>query len=414
MFNSSSNKSIAKSARSILFALVIVWSLPGHTNPSEAEGSVNFFVDAKSDFDIYTENPDSSRQQWMRENFYRMQTYSPYFDDRLSWYPMAWEYQNAYGIGSGDSLVSAHPEWILKDTDGSRLYISFGCSGGTCPRYAGDIGNPEFRTWWIHQAKQKISTGYLGLWVDDVNLLWRIGDGGGNSVRPIDPRTGKEMTLADWRRYFVELLEELRSAVPNAEIVHNFIWYADDYRNQYVSRQIAAADYLNFERGISDSGIRGGDGKYGFETFLDLIDYAHSIGVNVVLDDDDDQSVKDRDYELAFYFLINDRGDLIGADGDRSRMNPDNFWSGYATELGSANGDRYVWNGLFRRDFDCGIVLVNQPDSLIVTVSLGEPYTDLEGVTVSSVTLEDASGEVLTQRCDQATEPMPPSNLTAD
>ena len=56
---------------------------------SDSAGEIKFFVDAKADFSPWTKN--ASRKQWktMRENYYRMQVYSPYFDKRLAWYPNA-------------------------------------------------------------------------------------------------------------------------------------------------------------------------------------------------------------------------------------------------------------------------------------------------------------------------------------
>jgi hypothetical protein len=135
------------------------------------------------------------------------------------------------------------------------------------------------------------------------------------------------------------------------------------------------------------------------------------MGKQVIMDDDDDNSVVDRDYELAFYLLINDGGDLIGADGDRGRMNPANFWSGYEVQLGSAKGPRYRWKNLFRRDFDCGTVLVNQPESTTANVDLDESFVDLEGSEITAVTLGPAAGAVLVKPCEGARRPMPPEDL---
>lgn len=377
-----------------------------------SEGVVNFFVDASSSFDPWTASPTPAQQAWMREHYDRMQTYSPYFDSRLSWYPNAWDYKDSYAIKPGWAVYAEHPEWILRDANGQMLYITYACSGGTCPQYAADVGNPDFRNWWIEGAKSKIALGYDGVWVDDVNLDWRIGDGSGNPVRPIDPRTGSEMSLADWRRCFAEFMEQLRAALPNAELAHNVIWYTQPLDDPYVLREYDAADYINFERGITDGGITAGTGKYGFETFIALIDRIHARGRNVIMDDDDDASIVARDYELAFYFLINDGGDLLGSDGDRARMNPDGFWSGYETDLGAATGARYKWNGLFRRDFECGVVLVNQPDQATVQVSLGGTFTDLSGLAVSRVTLVESSGRVLTNpACAGTKTPSPPATL---
>ncbi len=360
-----------------------------------SEGSVRFFVDAKSNFDRWTKRPSATQQAWMRANYFRMQTYSRYFDTRLEWYPRAWVYKDSYAIKPDWRVFDEHPEWVLRDADGALLYIDYGCSDGRCPQYAADIGNPDFRAWWIRAASASIERGYAGIWVDDVNLAWRISNGDGESVKPVDPRTGRQMTLADWRRYFAVFMEELRAALPHAELAHNIIWYAGASDEPFIRRQIDAADYINLERGISDRGIRGGAGRYGFETFLALIDFVHSRGGNVIMDDDDDDSVAARNYELAFYLLINNGGDLLGADGDRKRMNPDNFWAGYHIDLGRATGPRYRWRGLFRRDFACGLVLVNQPDSPTVNVDLGGRYTDLDGRKVRVVSLRAASGEVL-------------------
>jgi hypothetical protein len=217
----------------------------------------------------------------------------------------------------------------------------------------------------------------------------------------MDRRTGARMTYADYQRYFAEFMEQVRSRFPDAEIAHNVIWStaAADSDDQFLVRQMQAADYINLERGVTDNGITGGTGTYGFETFLKFIDGVHSLGRNVILDDDDSTSIKDRDYELATYFLINNGKDMLGADGDRSRMNPDSFWAGYLLNLGDALGHRYLDTGVFRRDFKCGVVLVNQPGQPSRTVALNQAMTDLNGQSVRSVTLAAAEGEVLILPC---------------
>jgi hypothetical protein len=373
---------------------------PANVNPAAA-GTVKFFVDAKSNFDAWTKDPSEEQKAFMRENYYRMQTYSSYFDKRLTWYPNAWVYKDAYALKPKWTVTSENPDWILKDADGNLLYIPYACSDGACSQYAADLGNYEFRNWWMDELEATMSAGYIGVWIDDVNLKWRVGNGDGDSVKPIDPRTGVEMTYADYQRYFAEFMEAIRTRFPNAEIAHNAIWPAKpaDDNDQYIRRQILAADYVNLERGVTDN-LKGGSGTYGFESFLNYVDWVHSLGRNVILDDDDDDTIRERDFELAVYFLINNGNDLIGADGDRSRMNPDNFWAGYKTYLGEALGERYRQNGIFRRDFECGVVLANSPGEPSRSVSLGELMTDLNGALISSVTLGEREGEVLVKNCD--------------
>ena len=83
----------------------------------------------------------------MRDHYWRMRAYAPYFDTRLSWFPEARGSTRTptRSIPARTPLDSEHPEWILKDAAGNKLYIPFGCSSGTCPQYAADIGNPAFR-----------------------------------------------------------------------------------------------------------------------------------------------------------------------------------------------------------------------------------------------------------------------------
>ena len=78
---------------------------------------------------------------------------------------------------------------------------------------------------------------------------------------------------------------------------------------------------------------------------------------------------------------------------------PGAFSADYQIDLGDALTGHYKWNGLFRRDFDCGMVLVNQPEQLTITVPLGGNFVDLDGSTFSSVALPTVSGAVLTKPC---------------
>ena len=382
--------------------LLLMLAFSANAELQHSEGNVKFFVDAKSNFDRWTKSPTKADRAWMRENYYRMQTYSPYFDRRLDWYQDAWVYKDAYALKPGWSITREHPEWVLRDGGGNMLYIPYACSGGTCSQYAADLGNIEFRNWWLGALADVMSAGYIGVWVDDVNLKWKVGNGDKKFVNPIDPRTGAEMTYANYQRYFAEFMEDIRSRFPNAEIAHNAIWStkAADGNDQYLERQVLAADYINLERGVTDNGIKGGTGRYGFETLLNYIDWVHDLGRNVIMDDDDSTSAQERDLELAVYFLINNGGDMLSADGDRDRMNPDNFWSGYLTNIGDALGDRYKVGGVFRRDFTCGVVVVNQPQQRARTVDLGESMQDLDGNLVDSVTLGESEGEVLVRACD--------------
>lgn len=376
----------------ISFSLLIISPAVAYCtgSASTSTGSVRFVKAAESSFDRYTLNPSQSQIEWMRAHYSRMRTYSPYFDSRLSWFPDAWVYKDLYAIYVGSALAQQHPEWILKDSSGRKLYIPFGCSGSSCPQYAGDVGNPDFRAYWISQAAQTLVQGYRGLFIDDVNMAFRVGDGSGQFVAPTDPRTGSPMTSSGWRRYVAEFTEQIRAALPQAEIVHNALWTVG-HDDPYEQRELLSADFIEMERGVNDAGIRGGGGTFGFETFLSHIDWLHAHGKSVVFDSNVSTNVG-REYGLASYFLINTGSDGLGNDPGST---PDDWWRGYDVQLGSAMGGRYLWNGVLRRDFEHGVVLVNQPDAPQKTLLLERTYTSLAGGQLTSLALNSASGAVL-------------------
>jgi hypothetical protein len=352
----------------------------------KAGGSMVSFID----------NSTSTQQQWMRTHWQRAVVVGGYWDSKLSWYPNGWAYMDAYAIYNGSSLASQHPEWILKDSSGRKLYIPFACSGGTCPQYAADIGNPAWRQDYINRCKALIAKGYKGIFADDVNLDMNVGNGSGQQVAPIDPRTGSTMSDAAWKSYFATFMEQLRAAIPSAEIVHNAVWFAGggshDGSQPEVARQIRAANYYNLERGFIDGGLTGGTGVWSVYAFMRFIDAVHSAGRHVVLQSYANDTTS-AEYNLAGYFLINDGRDYLSSTLGSLQSN---WWSGYETDLGDAKGGRYMWNGVWRRDFTRGFVLLNEPGAASKTLALGGSYKNTAGKTVTSVTLGAARGAVLT------------------
>lgn len=371
-------------------------------------GAVQFVKRTGPEFDTYTTNPTASFSSWMNAKFWRSEVFTPYFDNKTSWYKNGWVYEDSYSIYPSSPNVTAHPDWILKDTGGNRLYIPWGCANNTCPQFAADIGNPAYRSWWIGVVKQAVAKGYKGVWVDDVNMDMNVGNGQGQTVAPVDPRTGKPMTPVAWRGYMATFMEELRAAVPNAEILHNSVWYAvwgPRDTDPYVQRQIKAADFINVERGVNDDGLTGGTGEWSLNALLGYIDRVHALGKGVIYDGFD-ASVQGREYNLAAYYLTSTGNDGVGL-GD---MTPSNWWSMYDVDLGNACGTRALYQGVNRRDFAGGVVLLNEPGAPTRTVTLPQAMTDASGAKVTQVTLSARAGAVLrgTTSCTPApTTPAP-------
>ncbi len=380
--------------RALIVAVLATWLLilayVGTANAADEPGRIRFAMGAESDFDRFSYSPSNDRQSWMREHYWRMRTYSPYFDSRLDWYPNAWNYKDAYAIYTGEALARERPEWILRDQSGNKLYVQFGCSNGSCPQYAGDIGNPAFRAHWIADMRSRLAQGYRGLFVDDVNMELKVSDGNGRQVRPRDPRTGETMSDGTWQRYMADFMVEIRAAFPNKEIVHNALWFAGD-GNENLRRQLSAADFIEIERGVNDGGLTGGTGQFGVESLMRFAERRHEHGTGVILESYA-SSAAERTYNLAAYFLISSGRDaIINSNGGT----PESWWSGYDVDLGRALGARYRYQGAWRRDFEGGVALLNEPGSPSRTITFDEPLRDAGGDERRSVTLGAASGAVL-------------------
>lgn len=359
------------------------------------EGRAHVVVGANTAFGQWTQG-----DHWdlLRQRYDTIRVYEPYWDSRLESFDDVVVYRVAMGIAvdnPADTRATDHPDWVLRTAGGDPTYLDFGCSGG-CPRYAADVGNPAFRADFVDYVRDLRDRGYKGLHLDDVNLLWRFSDRFGDDIEPIDPRTGDVLRLEDWQRYFAEFLEEVRDAVPDMTIVHNVIWYTDSptFDNPHVTRQIAAADVLQLERGANDSGLTGNSGKFGLETFFAFIDRAHDLGTNVLLADRSGTTAAAMRYNLAATLLVNDGGDQVST-GNLDFIGPETFWDGFDTDLGDALGPRRKVNGVIRRDFTGGIVLLTVPDSPTRTVTLATPMIDSSGASVASVTLTSRTAEIL-------------------
>ena len=350
-------------------------------------GRVHFVQVHDPSFDSITADPSPATQAWFDTHYDRMLVHEPAFDSRLSWYHSGWAYKDLYAIYNPSALADEQPEWILRDADGNPLYIPWGCGDGTCPQYAADPGNPDFRSHWIDEAGRDIvAKGYRGIFVDDVNLAVKVGDAAGDDTLPIDPRTGAPMTVDDWRRYIAEFVEAIRAAFPTIEIVHNGVWWFAPPTDAYVQRELLACDGYWMERGVAD-----GISPDTFEAMLDFVDLVHTLGRGVVWHNLS-TSTDDREYAMATYFLTSWGFDGFhhGATGD-----PANWWAGWDVDLGDPTTARQSMDGVWRRDFSRGTVLANPPGGARTTIAVDGDR--LDGTHVASVTLPPGSGVVLTR-----------------
>lgn len=368
--------------------------LPGLSPAATPQvGKVTFMLNAKTPFESMVTDSTPEQQSWMRSAYWRARAYPPFYDRALPWSPPAYLYKDLYAIyrDHEQSYLKDHPDWVLRDAQGRPLYIPYGCGSGSCPQYAADVGSAQWRQHWIDEVKSEMGKGYIGVHVDDVNLSMSVGNGNGDAVRPIDPRTGQSMTDVAWKGYVVDFLAEIRRQLPDAWISHNPVW-SESESDPYVQREVAAADAIELERGFSDPGFTQATGKYGFETFLDHIDWLHGQGKSVILQPYNLDTAAKREFEVASYFLIQQGDDAITSD---DRAYPDNWWQGWATDIGTPKGERYSWHGLLRRDFAEGFVLVNSPGAETKKVELGGTFENLAGEQIQSLTIPAGRGFVV-------------------
>jgi len=364
---------------------------------SSKAGSVRFVQKASnSEFDKFTMNPSRAQQQNMRGLYTGMIVSSPYFDRRLKWFPNAWAYRGLYTAFPGAAIVRQHPTWFLRERTrtGALAHVPFDCEGGTCPQVAADIANPGFRRYWINDAKTLVRRGYKTLYIDDVNMIRRVSDGNGKELTPYSPYKRKTISRHAWRVYVARFTRQIRRSIPRrVKIVHNVIWFAPSSKDRLTRIQMRSASIIALERGINDPGLVGGRGYFGLNNYLNYASFIHRLK-RPVLFDENTASDDERDYGLAGYFLINNGRDYFGSSPSG---NPDSFFSGYRVKLGKpTSGRKRSRGGLFRRNFQNGVVLLNEPGAATKTVALKGNYRTADGRAVgSSITLAASRGAVL-------------------
>lgn len=376
-----------------------------------AEGQVLFMLYSSGATDPYTNSPTTAQQAWLRAHWDYAMVFGGYFQSRLSWFPKAVAYIDSYAIYyNGGNPV--HPEFILKDNadNTTRLWIPFQCSGGVCTQYAADVGDPSFRSYMISQYQNVVQTqGFFGVCLDDVNLdSLHVSNGSGVATTPRDPRTGTGMTTQNWRRYFAEYMEAVAAGLPlGTMIIHNSIWYADPSHDAvpgvcdpYIIRQIQASTVIEVEHAFNDTGLGGGTGQWSIYQMMKYCDSVHALGKSLWFNATGGASTVEAEYNLGCYFLVSNGSDMIfgyGWQPDYSSIGGVNngWWPGYDVDLGSALGARYAWNGVTRRDFTGGIVLMNDPGATTKTLTPGGTFQTVTGASVTSVTLAARQAAVL-------------------
>ncbi len=349
---------------------------------SQHLGKVRLVRADSVDFNFYSASIDPLVQQSVNNLFQRLLVYSPGFDSKINSYNRGWAYTSLYGIPVSEANTQ-NDLFILRDQSGQRLYIEPNV-------YAANILDLNYRLSWIDKAKKTVAKGYRGLFVDDVNLNYRIVNAAGAAT--VAYQNGIAISVGEWQSGVALFAESIRSALPQTEIVHNSNWSADsagNFMSDAQTRVINSAQAQFIEAGIHQVGLTGGTlGQLTLVQQKKYIDRVHTLNKSIVLGGMP-ASLAEKEYALAYYYLFSNGTDFLSDEG----INPGNLYAGYALDLGAplapAVRDGSVWS----RPFAKGYVLLNEPGVFFQNVeSMG--YKDLRGV-MNLFTLPPKSGLVL-------------------
>lgn len=257
-------------------------------------------------WDSVFQNP--ANQQPLRYRFRLVTGYAgPSFDPYLPWLgpivPFAYhDLLAVYNNTTQQPNFTQNPGFVLRDAKGNPLFLNWNCSAGTCPQYCGDPTNPGFRQFQISALQGLAKLGY-NLYLDDVDPKVVTTDGTGNPVLPAG------VTPQAFMRAVVELVEEIRKALPASQIIHNSS-FDSSTPQELVDRMVKAADYQNIERGFADPNLNG-DTTAAIFAFIDRV---HALGRKVIIENYTSQlpgTGSILPYLLAAFRTVMQPGDLF-------------------------------------------------------------------------------------------------------
>ena len=303
------------------------------------------------------------------------------------------------------SIASAHPEYILRDSSGNRI-SAFVTQYGAGRLWTMDLGNPGFVDAWGDVVLAEMDRhGWDGVWADNI-LRGNFYDW---SAWPVNPRTGAKYTTEDYRRDTLAALLRLRARfdAKGKILIGNYgsAWEPDTLADPVVQQQIVAMHGIEIE----DCVYQFSGTPHSEKTFINQLTYLDFANRHGVLTQcrGGNGTISDptkRDYILASYLLTKE-----GFSNVAQLNSVRAWWPGLETDLGDPVGgftcvdpaaglaptnDCPSIGKIYVREWEHGRVLANPTGGITATVPLGETML-LNGQRVTSVTLKPKSGVVL-------------------
>jgi hypothetical protein len=345
------------------------------------------------------------------------------------------------GTWSSDwSEVDPHEDWFMHNADGKRLHSA------PWDWYLHDINNSDFRQYWLNSVIKDLRTnGAQGVFADSFDA--GISDGWFDvyDVRFAGAGAGDPSVWpggVTWLDQLHDLITYMENGLAATNEQFVYIPNLDGLNTSWDTLDTSGLDGA-FLEGFGNSGpayLHGGTSDWILSMNRALaMSSAGKILIMqpyLVAQADSTTGLLQRGFDLGTYLLL--KGDYtylnIGAPG--GSPTGAYYYPEYNIDLGNPTApvasavSQYAWKGIYRRDFENGIVLVN-PTNSTVTIDLGQAYQqvvfsgggalkeaslDADGnfiggsltqTSVQMVTLKPASAAILLNSAPQP--PAPPS-----
>ncbi|HVS34819.1 MAG TPA: putative glycoside hydrolase [Gemmataceae bacterium] len=298
-----------------------------------------------------------------------------------------WNYVNQQESWFAHQTYSGEPQ--------SAGDLASGRVGNSTGLDLADIADPAWQQYTLNQVFQNMAaTGSNGWFAD--SYTFGIGGGGLDGNIPTRYQGTNAANPADWPGgvTWTTQLGDWAQAIENAFAQHNAT-YGTDYK--FIPNLDARVTSWEPNWYDNANGVPFIDGGFleGFGEYTDTYDWTLSMNRGLNLTDNGkivimqpypsaDPTTAAGQQQVNFFL-----GTYLLLKGDQTYLNIDygggaQYFPQYGLNLGApttplpSNVSSYLWNGVYRRDFQNGIVLVN-PGSATYTLNLGGTYQEVEG-----------------------------------
>jgi hypothetical protein len=264
------------------------------------------------------------------------------------------------------SFATVHPEWILHDAAGNRVW-TFVPQLGTGVQVAIDIGNPALVDAWGASALGKMDQyGWDGVFADNVE----VNDFYGWSPRAINPRTHNSYTVTEYRRDLLAALQRLRASFDarGKVLIGNHTDAPVHFADPVVQQQVTAMYGVRLENCVYNW-----NGtplpEVTLMQQLAYLAYANQHGVVTQCQGvaGTINNAATRDHVVAFALLTKE-----GFSGVAELNGVGSYWAGLDVSLGAPAGPyEILGSGAIRRTFARGVVAFNPHPGVAVAIPLG-------------------------------------------